>query len=341
VTNSPAATAEVRRAVRAALGAAPPPDVGVACSGGADSLALAAATAHVGAACGTAVHGLVVDHGLQPGSAAQADAAHAALAGLGVDARIAAVTVSEAGDGPEAAARRARYAALRDQSQALGGAPVLLGHTLDDQAETVLLGLGRGSGARSLAGMRAWDPPWCRPLLGVRRAVTRAACAEAGLEPWEDPHNADPRYTRVRLRREVLPLLEDVLAGGAAEALARTADLVRDDADALDAWAEAVLATLHPHHGLPAADSPHTGCKVLPVDALADLPKAVRTRVLRIWAAAQGAEPLTAERTAAVDALVTDWHGQAEVQLPGGLHVRRRSDRLTVCQNSTPTSTRS
>ena len=211
----------------------------MACSGGADSLALAAAAAHVGT---RAVHGLVVDHGLQPGSAAQAAAACAALAGLGVDARVAAVTVTEAGDGPEAAARRARYAALREESTAWGGAPVLLGHTLDDQAETVLLGLGRGSGARSLAGMRAWDPPWCRPLLGVRRAVTRAACAEAGLEPWEDPHNADPRYTRVRLRREVLPLLEDVLAGGVAEALARTAGQLADDDAALDATASEVLA---------------------------------------------------------------------------------------------------
>ncbi len=133
--------------------------------------------------------------------------------------------------GPEAAARTARYAAL---DAARDGAPVLLAHTLDDQAETVLLGLGRGSGSRSIAGMRPYDPPWCRPLLGVRRAVTRAACAELGLTPWQDPHNADRRFTRVRLRAEVLPLLEDVLGGGVAEALARTAAALREDTDTLD-----------------------------------------------------------------------------------------------------------
>ena len=145
-----------------------------------------------------------------------------------------AVEVGTAG-GPEAAARTARYAALE---AARGDAPVLLAHTLDDQAETVLLGLGRGSGARSIAGMRPYDPPWYRPLLGVRRSLTHAACAELGLTPWHDPHNADRRFTRVRLRTEVLPLLEDVLGGGVAEALARTATALREDTDALDDLAD-------------------------------------------------------------------------------------------------------
>jgi tRNA(Ile)-lysidine synthase len=323
VTNSPAATAEVRRAVRAALDARPAPAVVVACSGGADSLALADATAHVGAARGTAVHGLVVDHGLQAGSDAQAGRACAMLAGLGVDARVATVTVTEAGDGPEAAARRARYAALRAESQDRGGAPVLLAHTLDDQAETVLLGLGRGSGARSLAGMRAWDPPWCRPLLGVRRATTRAACAEAGLEPWEDPHNADPRYTRVRLRREVLPLLEDVLAGGVAQALARTADQLADDDAALDAAATAVL------DGAVLADA---GADDGGLDAavIAPLPAAVRRRVLRAWLAAAGVRGFGDAQLRAVDALVDRWRGQGPPSLPGGLEVIRVRGRLIV-----------
>ena len=104
---------------------------------------------------------------------------------------------------------------------------MLLAHTLDDQAETVLLGLGRGSGARSIAGMRPYDPPWCRPLLGVRREVTHAACVELGLNVWHDPHNSDRRFTRSRLRSEVLPLMEEVLGGGVAEALARTATALR------------------------------------------------------------------------------------------------------------------
>jgi tRNA(Ile)-lysidine synthase len=333
MTRVPPATAEVRRAVRAALEHtelehtalehtalehAAPPGVVVACSGGADSLALAAAAAHVGAARGTTVHGLVVDHGLQPGSDTRAGEALAMLAGLGVDARVATVTVTEDGDGPEAAARRARYVALREESLVRRGAPVLLGHTLDDQAETVLLGLGRGSGARSLAGMRAWDPPWCRPLLGVRRATTRAACDEAGLTPWDDPHNLDPRYTRVRLRHEVLPLLEDVLAGGVAEALARTAGQLADDDAALDSRAHEVLAT--------AADDDGG----LDTTALVDHPAAVRRRVLRAWLTAAGVRGYDDAHLRSVDALVVRWRGQGPPSLPGGLEVTRVRGRLAV-----------
>ncbi|NMO89119.1 tRNA lysidine(34) synthetase TilS [Actinomycetospora sp. TBRC 11914] len=310
------ATAEVRRAVRTALGSLPAaPAVVVACSGGADSLALAAATAHVAA---VPVHGVVVDHGLQPGSDEVARTACGVLRDLGVDARVATVEVATAGDGPEGAARRARYAALVGESAARGHAPVLLGHTLDDQAETVLLGLGRGSGARSLAGMRIWDPPWCRPLLGVRRATTRAACAEAGLEPWEDPHNDDPRYTRVRLRHEVLPLLEDVLAGGVAEALARTAAQLADDDAALDAAAAEVLPGARDTDG--ALDAAH----------LAPLPAAVRRRVLRAWLAGCGVHGFDDAQLRAVDALVGRWRGQGPPSLPGGLEVIRVRGRLNV-----------
>jgi tRNA(Ile)-lysidine synthase len=185
----------------------------------------------------------------------------------------------------------------------------------------VLLGLGRGSGARSIAGMRVVDGRWRRPLLGLRRATTVAACAALGLEPWADPHNADPAFRRVRVRGEALPLLEDVLGGGAAEALARTADQLRDDADALDAWAADVLGPAGP---------------TLEVAAVAGLPRAVRTRVLRAWAAAGGAEPLTAERTAAVDALITGWRGQGPVQLSGGVSVRRASGRLGLTRCPSP-----
>jgi tRNA(Ile)-lysidine synthase len=310
------ATAEVRRAVRAALAGVPaPPAVVVACSGGADSLALAAATAHV---AGVPIHGIVVDHGLQAGSVEVARTACGVLRDLGVDARVATVEVTTAGDGPEAAARRARYAALAAESAARGDAPVLLGHTLDDQAETVLLGLGRGSGARSLAGMRGWDPPWCRPLLGVRRATTRAACAEVGLAPWEDPHNTDPRYTRVRLRHEVLPLLEEVLAGGVAEALARTAAQLADDDAALDAAAaEALTAARDTEDALDAA-------------VLAPLPAAVRRRVLRAWLAAAGVRGFDDAQLRGVDALVARWRGQGPPSLPGGLEVIRTRGRLIV-----------
>ena len=235
------AVAAVRRAVRAALDALPAPvraaPLLVACSGGADSTALLAAARAVAPG---RVHVAVIDHGLQEGSAERSAALVADLVAQGVPAAVHAVVV-DGGGGLEAAARRARYGALRT-ARPHPDSPVLLGHTLDDQAETVLLGLGRGSGARSLAGMRTWDPPWLRPLLGLRRADTAAACRSQGLTFWDDPHNVDPRFTRVRLRSEVLPLLEEVLGGGVAEALARTAAQLRDDGEALDAAARDVLA---------------------------------------------------------------------------------------------------
>jgi tRNA(Ile)-lysidine synthase len=218
--------------------------------------------------------------------------------------------------GPEAAARTARYAAL---AAARGDRAVLLGHTLDDQAETVLLGLGRGSGPRSIAGMRPVDGPWLRPLLGVRRDATRAACAAEGLPVWDDPHNADPRFTRARLRAEVLPLLEDVLAGGAAPALARTAELLRADLDALDELAAAVTAATVRDGTVAAA-------------ALAAHPAAVRTRVLRAWLRAAGVTTATSAQLSAVDALVADWHGQGEVALPSGLVAHRASGKLLLAR---------
>ena len=192
-----------------------------------------------------------MDHGLQPDSAVVAENARTQALTLGcVDAQVIRVQVGNEG-GPEAAARAARYAAL----SAYQAGPVLLGHTLDDQAETVLLGLGRGSGPRSIAGMRPHDPPWCRPLLGVRRAVTHAACQELGLTPWQDPHNTDRRFTRTRLRLEVLPLLEEVLGGGVAEALARTATALREDTELIDTLAAQALPDVKAGAGLHASDS--------------------------------------------------------------------------------------
>ncbi len=316
------AVAEVRRAVREHLQRLGGGRVLVACSGGADSLALAAAVAFEAARAGVLAGLVTVDHGLQSGSAVQARRVAAIGAELGLDpVEVVPVAVGTAG-GPEAAARTARYAVLEAAAAALD-AQVLLGHTLDDQAETVLLGLGRGSGPRSIAGMRARQGRWIRPLLGVRRATTAAACAALGLEPWTDPHNADPAYQRVRLRTEVLPLLEDVLRGGVAEALARTAALLQDDLDAVDALAEGF--DLHQR-----CPDPTAAGHMIDVGELAGTPRAVRTRVLRGWARRHGADPLSAERTAALDALITDWHGQGPVDLPGGVRVVRASGKLVV-----------
>jgi len=189
----------------------------------------------------------------------------------------------------------------------------LIGHTLDDQAETVLLGLGRGSGPRSIAGIRPYDPPWCRPLLGVRRTDTERVCAELALHPWQDPHNTDPRFTRARLRHEVLPLLEDVLGGGVAEALARTAAALQADGDVLDALAAEALAEARS-----GPDGAH-----LTVDRLAGLPEALRRRVIRSWLLASGALRLTAKQITAADALVTAWRGQGGVAVGSAAAGRR------------------
>ena len=274
----------------------------VALSGGADSLALMAV-----AAAERQTTALIVDHQLQAESGRVAARARQQALDVGcVDAQVLCVDVGSSG-GPEAAARNARYAAL---DAAREGAPVLLAHTLDDQAETVLLGLGRGSGPRSIAGMRAYDPPWCRPLLDVCRVVTQAACAALGLAPWDDPHNTDPRFTRVRLRREVLPLLEDVLGGGVAEALARTAMALREDTDTLDEQAAQALVVL-------------ASGGQLDTSALTPLPAAVRRRVIRGWLLAGGASGLTDKQIRAVDALVTAWRGQGGVAVGSPLREQR------------------
>ena len=295
MTGPPAATAAVRVAVRRALGDLDPAAVVLAAvSGGADSLALAAALAHERP--GSAA--LVVDHGLQPGSEAVAQTAVGQCRGLGLDARAVRVRVDGAGEGP---ARTARLAALEAT-----GAVVLLGHTLDDQAETVLLGLARGAGARALAGMAAVRGSFRRPLLDLSRATVRAACAEAGLLPWSDPHNADPAYARVRVRTVVLPGLEAALGPGVAAALARTAAQLREDADALDAL---VVETDE-------------------VAVLAALPAALRARSLKRWAEGGCGHPVTAAHVAALRALVECWSGQGPVALPGGTRVRRAAGRL-------------
>jgi tRNA(Ile)-lysidine synthase len=319
--------AAVRVAVRRLLAEVRPAGVLVACSGGADSVALAAATAFEAPRLAIPAGLVTVDHALQEDSAGWAGETAELGRALGLDpVLIRRVDVGTAG-GPEAAARAARYRALADAAADSGaGWAVLLAHTLDDQAETVLLGLGRGSGPRSIAGMRPVDGRWLRPLLGVRRGTTRAACAAERLAYRDDPHNADPRFTRVRLRTEVLPLLEDVLQGGVAAALARTAQLLRDDLDALDDLAAALTpatpATATPATATPATATPATA--TLAAGELARHPRAIRTRVLRNWVGV----PLSAVQVRALDALVADWHGQGPVALPSGLEVRRTSGML-------------
>jgi tRNA(Ile)-lysidine synthase len=316
------AVAQVRRHVRRCLAEFSPPGlVLAACSGGADSLALAAALAHEAPRAGLRAGGVTVDHGLQPGSAERARGVAAVLAGLGLDpVESVAVTVGRGPGhgGPEAAARDARYAALDGVAERAGAVAVLLGHSRDDQAETVLLALARGSGARSLAGMPASRGRYRRPLLDVGRATLAAACGAQGLQPWQDPSNTNPAYARARVRYQALPALEAALGPGVAQALARTAGQLRADAQALDELAEAQAGLARDGGG---------GWRAA---VLAGLPAAVRTRVLRLAAVAAGCPPgaLSARHVAALDRLVMAWHGQRWADLPGGVRVTRHCGTL-------------
>jgi len=317
------AVAAVRSAVRQCLRELPPGAlVLAACSGGADSLALAAAVAHEAPRLGVAGGGVTVDHGLQHGSAARARAVVATLVKLGLDPveRLTVAVPAGAGLGPEAAAREARYEALDGAARRTGAAAVLLGHSRDDQAETVLLGLARGAGARSLAGMPASRGAYRRPLLGLSRATLREACEAQDLAPWDDPQNTDGSFTRARVRHEALPALEAALGPGVAAALARTASQLRADAELLDTLAGEALerAAAGPGEWDPAV--------------LAGLPDAIRTRVLRRAAIAAGCPPgaLSARHIEALDDLVTAWRGQRWADLPGGVRGMIHYGRLRI-----------
>ncbi|WP_270887230.1 tRNA lysidine(34) synthetase TilS [Pedococcus sp. 5OH_020] len=312
-------TAAVRSAVRVVLAECDPGDlVLVACSGGADSLALAAATAFEAPRLAMRYGAVVVDHALQRESATVAADAAETCRALGFEpVDVARVEVPGTAQGLEAAARSARYEALEAAAELHGARLLLLGHTLDDQAEQVLLGLTRGAGARSLAGMPRARGRLRRPLLGIPRSATRRSVESAGLAWWDDPMNEDPSFTRVRARRALADLERD-LGPGVTAALARSADLLRDDADELDHLAEEAVTALGP--------GPWD------VAALAELPRATRTRVWRRLALAAGAPAgqLSTRHTEACDALLTRWHGQGPVSLPGPLHAVRSGGRVSL-----------
>ena len=308
------------------------------CSGGADSLALAAAVAFecghqaARASVGASARNLrpvlvvVVDHGLHPDSAEVAATAATTCRDLGLpDVLVVPVTVplGPGTGGLEAAARTQRHRVLTEQAARFGAAAVLLAHTRDDQAETVLLRLARGSGARSLAGMAAVSGHLRRPLLGLTRAQTVQACRALGLCVWSDPANADPRFLRSRVRHELLPALEAQLGPGVAAALARTAAQLRADADALDALAAAALGAALVHGA--------THLELLRAPVLA-LPSALRDRVLLGFARALGSPPgaLGAVHVAALSDLLLDHRGRGPIWLPGGVAVHRRDDRLSA-----------
>lgn len=338
----------VRRALGVLGGVGDPaqslrPLVLVGLSGGADSLALAAALAAEASGLGVRAGALIVDHGLQQGSDLVAERAAEQARVLGLDPvvvrRVSVATGGKpgnAGDGLEAAARSARYEAFAEVSRELGAAALVTAHTRDDQSEQVLLALARGSGTKSISGIpreRELAPGTrvIRPFLGedpeITRAVTERTCAELGLDPWHDPHNRDAVFARVRVRTQVLPLLEESLGGGVTRGLARSADLAREDAEALDEWArtacdEVLGLNLGARDPLSKDSGPEPGVTVIHVPAagvahLAALPAAVRQRVIHRVAQVGFCESLTREHTLAIAALVTNWRGQGPVFAPG------------------------
>ncbi|HMR48686.1 MAG TPA: tRNA lysidine(34) synthetase TilS [Arachnia sp.] len=307
----------VVRAVRTALerlddapAGAGAPEVIVGCSGGSDSLALALGTAWAAPRLGLRARAVIVDHGLQEGSGEVARRVGVLLESRGLAAEVRRVQIVASAGGPEAAAREARLEAL-----ARDGAPVLLGHTMDDQAETVLLGLLRGSGTRSLAGMASRRGLFLRPLLELRRTDTVAACAEWHVEAWRDPHNDEERFARVRARSEVAHLSE-ALGRDLVPALARTAALARQDADLLDGLTDDALQGVD-------LRAP------LEVTLIAGWADALRLRAIRRWLGEAGLTEATMTQVLAVDDLVRRWRGQGPVALAGAVVVRRGT-RLSI-----------
>ena len=309
----------IRNAVRPHLARLEAGDkVLVAVSGGADSLALASAILQESKEFVITPVAVTIDHQLQSGSDVQAERVEKQLKEMGYGQVITKKVVVTTESGLEAGARDARYQALSACASQEKATKVFLGHTRDDQAETVLLGLARGSGTRSLSGMAVENGIYIRPLLHITREETVAACKEIGFEPWNDPHNGNTEFSRVKVRTEVLPVMEEKLGPGIAAALSRSAALLRDDADALDAIATTEILS--------------SNLAELDCDHLSTLARAIRTRVLRaaLYAAGAPSGSITADHVASVEALVTSWHGQGALSLPGGVKVERISGRLSL-----------
>ena len=307
----------------------------VACSGGPDSLALAVIAAHFARRGDVRVGAIIVDHGLQEDSAAVAAQTAQTLTDLGLHPVITEKVQVPAGNmGPEMAARTARYSAFTKAVEATGARAVLLGHTLDDQAETVLLGLSRGSGTRSLAGM----PPvrveegvtYLRPFLGLRRTDMLDICDAETLTPWIDPTNTDQSLMRARIRHSVLPYLEEHLGGDVARSLARTAAVAGPDADYLDeqaqaAYKRALLPVGTAVRGIDREDAVLLDHAVLLDRAqVAALHPALRLRVLAAACKAAGGENPGFERLQALDSFTAEYAVAGPVQMPGHVSAYRR-----------------
>ena len=287
-------------------------------SGGADSMALAIVAKLEAADFNLDLVAVIVDHNLQENSAEVATSTKKKLESIGYSDIFVGKANVLVTDGVEASARRARYLVFQQALETYGSKVFLLGHTKNDQAEGVLIGLARGSGTKSLSGMAEISGPFIRPFLNVDRSTTQAACDESGIEYWSDPHNLNTEFTRVRIRENILPLIEKEIGPGIIDALSRSAKILREDATALDEWAERTFGEVDPTD--------------IEISFLVALPIAVRSRVLRlaIYAAGAPSGSISATHLEPIEAFVSDWRGQGHTSLPGGVKVCRISGRLSL-----------
>jgi tRNA(Ile)-lysidine synthase len=301
--------------------------VSVACSGGADSLALASAALFEGNRADINVIACIVNHNLQEGSMEVALRTKRVLTEIGFDVvEIMDVHIQQNSLGMEAAARNARYGALTEFATKHNVALTMLGHTLDDQAETVLLGLARGSGAKSIAGMPTLSPDdkYLRPLLGITRKETVAYCEDVGLDYWSDPQNLDTKFSRVKVRLNVLPVLEEEIGPGIASALSRTAEILQDDLEYLEAQADDAFKEI---------TTTTNNSVVIDTEGLEKLPKALATRVIHKSLSLLGTEPAKVQIDAVME-LVTNWHGQKPLTLPS-VRVERKGKEIILKSTKT------
>ena len=343
--------------------AADAPLVLVACSGGRDSMALAAVSHIVCTSMGVRCGAVIVDHGLQAGSEQVASEAADRCHALGLGPVIMRnATVQARGEGLEAAARQARYDELCAAAHESGAIAVLLAHTMDDQAETVLIGLLRSRGVDALAGMpqvfTRSGATFARPLLTLTRAETTGICEDLGVEYWDDPTNGDAvdgelpndYPLRSRVRHDLLPAIERFAGFNVARHFAESARLARMDKEYLDqrsdeVMGEAVTAVDRPASSAAVStdtpracaaddtnDSGHGIGLMIGVKRIAREPEAIRLRVIA-HALSQAGVNASAAQIAAIDRLVVDWHGQGGVSLPRGYSANRKKHVIRVCQD--------
>ena len=343
--------------------AADAPLVLVACSGGRDSMALAAVSHIVCTSMGVRCGAVIVDHGLQAGSEQVASEAADRCRALGLGPVIVRnATVQARGEGLEAAARQARYDELCAAAHESGAIAVLLAHTMDDQAETVLIGLLRSRGVDALAGMpqvfTRSGVTFARPLLTLTRAETTGICEDLGVEYWDDPTNGDAvdgelpndYPLRSRVRHDLLPAIERFAGFNVARHFAESARLARMDKEYLDQRSDEVMGEAVAAVDWPASsaavstdapracvagdtnDSSHGIGLMISVRRIAREPEAIRLRVIA-HALSQAGVNASAAQIAAIDRLVVDWHGQGGVSLPRGYSANRKKHVIRVCQD--------